>query len=1011
MKLNLHARVCLVTVIICLIVLSQINIMDRVANAASILDINMAIDKPAYNPGETVKLSVNVTLDGILQNDTLAAIEVDFPDGNLFLIRTIETGNTSGGYWKVQILDLYTCDAYGNPRTTFNRGGTAYVRLRLKNIDVVKHHVLAAFFIQCSDNTPLPQGAFYSLDVDVEGGEEIDNIKTFPISSDAPTGEAAVFASLFTNRPRNIGTPHCPGKMANFSIQTTTPPMPPQPQYSNLTFTLPEKDLPRGNYKIYGTTRHNIDTDIEIKQFTVEGPVPIITYYPSNPIVCQTITFNGSESYDTDGTITDWYWQFGDSTTAGGPLVTHIYETAGYYIVSLTVTDDDGGTNSTARFVTVLEAWPMFHHDQKRSGSSTSLAPVTNTTKWIKTIGPINTDSWMYSSPAVTPAIMGEAVFIGSTNGTIYAFNATTGTVKWTKTPAPGYRFYSSPAFAEGLVFIGADNGYIYALNATNGDTKYSITTGNSIYSSAAAVGNRVYVGSQDMRVYAFYTNGTSLWTSNATDGAIYSSPAVANGKVFVGTWNGSIYAINETTGAVMWRKNLAPNQPIYSSPTFAYGKVFIGSTDRAVYALNAESGVILWSYPTSGEIYSSPAVANDVVFIGSMDSNLYALNAVTGTLVWSRVIGQVKWSSPLIAENKVFIGTTDGKLFALREKNGEIWWSYKTDGAVDSSPAVLNDILYASSKDGKLYAFSGQMHDVAITSVTPSKTLVIQNETITINAIIWNKGSASENVNLTTSYNGTVFHSTIISITRGVEQTAQIPLNTTGVPIGNYTIRVNATLTPPIADGNPLDNTETCQIRIELGRHEINITNVTPSSSVIDPTKSIPMKNVVGRGYNVTIYVTVKNQGNFTEQNIQVDIYWSNSTYSNQTLKSLIIPELAVNAFINFNFSWNTYGFAYGNYTLSAYAKPVSGEDNVTNNIYVAGTVRIGIPGDVTSGTVPGVPEGRVDMRDIGIIAYNYNTNPSSPNWEPNMDINNDGIVNMRDIGIACFNYLKTEE
>ena len=1007
MKLNLHLRARLATVMVCLMVLSQISIMEQIANA-QILDVNLTIDKPAYSPGETVKISTNVTLDGILQNDTPVAIEVDFPDGNLFLIRTIETGDTSGGYWKVQILDLYTCDAYGNPKTLFSRDSLAGVRLKIKNMDVVKRHVLAALYTQCSDNTPLPQGAFYAFEMDVEGGEIVDYIKTLPISSDAPIGEATVFASLFTDRPRNVGTPQCPGKKANFYIETTVPLMPPQPQYCNLTFALPQQDLPRGNYKIYGTTRHNLDTEIKIKPFTVEGPVPIITYYPSNPIACQTITFDGSDSYDINGTVTDWYWEFGDGT-AKGPIVTHVYETAGDYMVGLTVTDNNGGTNSTARLVTVLEAWPMFHHDPRRWGDSTSLAPVTNITKWILTIGPTNTDSWMYSSPAVIPAIAGEAVFIGSTNGTIYAFNATSGAVKWAKTPAPGYKFYSSPAFADDLVFIGSEDGHIYALNATNGNTQYSITTGNPVYSSSAAVGNRVYVGSQDMKVYAFYTNGTSIWTSNALDGAIYSSPANVNGKVFVGTWHGTVYALNETTSAVIWSTNLTPNKPIYSSPAFAYGTVFIGSTDKTVYALNAENGSILWSYPTSGEIYSSPAVADGSVFIGSMDNNLYALDAATGTLKWSKAIGQIKWSSPLVAESKVFIGTEDGKLFALREKNGEVWWSYQTGGAVDSSPAVLNDILYASSKDGKLYAFTGQLHDVAVTNVTSSKTLVFQNETITINTVLWNKGSFNETVNLTASYNGTVFHSTIISLTRAEERTIQIPLNTTGVPAGNYTIQVNATLVPPIIDENPSDNTKTCQIRIEIGKHEINVTNVTPSTPNINLTKPIPMKNVVGQGYNVTIYVTVKNQGNFTEQNIHVDIYWSNSTRFNQTINSVVIPELAVEASVMFNLTWNTNGFAYGNYTISAYAEPVPGEDNRTNNMHVDGIVRVGFKGDV-DGITPGVPDDLCNMRDIGYVAQDFGFKPSSPDWEPNVDIDNNGVVDMRDIGIACFYFNKTE-
>jgi len=36
--------------------------------------------------------------------------------------------------------------------------------------------------------------------------------------------------------------------------------------------------------------------------------------------------------------------------------------------------------------------------------------------------------------------------------------------------------------------------------------------------------------------------------------------------------------------------------------------------------------------------------------------------------------------------------------------------------------------------------------------------------------------------------------------------------------------------------------------------------------------------------------------------------------------------------------------------------------------------------------------------------------TNPSSPNWKPNADVNNDGVCNMRDIQIAILNFNKHE-
>jgi PKD repeat protein len=66
-----------------------------------------------------------------------------------------------------------------------------------------------------------------------------------------------------------------------------------------------------------------------------------------------TASFNASDSGDTDGTIVSYAWNFGDNTTGTGVTPNHTYGQAGTYDVQLTVTDDDGSTDSVTRQVTV----------------------------------------------------------------------------------------------------------------------------------------------------------------------------------------------------------------------------------------------------------------------------------------------------------------------------------------------------------------------------------------------------------------------------------------------------------------------------------------------------------------------------------------------------------------------------------------------------------------------------------------------------------------------------------
>jgi PKD repeat protein len=58
-------------------------------------------------------------------------------------------------------------------------------------------------------------------------------------------------------------------------------------------------------------------------------------------------------STDADGQIVAWAWDFGDDATSTSQHPTHVFATAGTYHVHLTVTDDDGATDETLRFVVV----------------------------------------------------------------------------------------------------------------------------------------------------------------------------------------------------------------------------------------------------------------------------------------------------------------------------------------------------------------------------------------------------------------------------------------------------------------------------------------------------------------------------------------------------------------------------------------------------------------------------------------------------------------------------------
>jgi gliding motility-associated-like protein len=72
----------------------------------------------------------------------------------------------------------------------------------------------------------------------------------------------------------------------------------------------------------------------------------------NNPSVAQEPVYFSDFSTPT-GAITNWFWQFGDESTATGNAPTHSYANAGEYYITLTVTDNNGCTDTVTKMIDV----------------------------------------------------------------------------------------------------------------------------------------------------------------------------------------------------------------------------------------------------------------------------------------------------------------------------------------------------------------------------------------------------------------------------------------------------------------------------------------------------------------------------------------------------------------------------------------------------------------------------------------------------------------------------------
>ncbi|MGA2768170.1 MAG: PQQ-binding-like beta-propeller repeat protein [Candidatus Bathyarchaeia archaeon] len=669
------------------------------------------------------------------------------------------------------------------------------------------------------------------------------------------------------------------------------------------------------------------------------------------------------------------------------------------------------------------------------------------------------TGNYVGSSPAVSDG----RVYVGSYDGRVYCLDASTGAQVWNYVTSGVVD--SSPAVVGGRVYVGSYDGRVYCLDASTGAQVWNYTTGNYVGSSPAVVGGRVYVGSWDNRVYCLdASTGAQVW-NYTTGSAVYSSPAVADGRVYVGSGDYKVYCLDASTGAQVW--NYTTGNILASAPAVAGGRVCVSSYDGRVYCLDASTGAQVWNYTTGNYVFSSPAVADGVLYVGSGDGSVYAfgkvlrvpedyatiqaaINAATpGATVWiapgvyheSLVINKTITLIGKPGSEPIFNGGGSGIAITIVSSGsgstiaGITITSWDQGILVDGANGckIYDNIMSLINNNGVVLQGTGAVSNqvcgnmfeqdaVAIDVTSSSSSNVISQNIISLSSIglrIETSGNTicenmiSENqlgINIVNSNNNAIYHNNFMDNTIAFQlSNSTSPGNSwdNGYPSGgNYW----STWTGPDKNSGPdqnilgvsdgivdtpytvaVNNKDNYPLAKPFQLHNVGIATVTLG------------KTVVGRGYCCNITLIIVDYGLCGET-------FNMAIWVSQLRIDLQPVVLADRSSTEINFTWDTTGFLYGNYTVACVADVVPDETLTADNDYVFNVpVHVGVPGDV-SGTTPGVYDGITNMKDIAYLVSVFNTKPSSPNWQPNADVNNDGLANMKDIAVAVYYFNQHE-
>jgi outer membrane protein assembly factor BamB len=319
-----------------------------------------------------------------------------------------------------------------------------------------------------------------------------------------------------------------------------------------------------------------------------------------------------------------------------------------------------------------------------------------------------------------SPVAANGDVYVSTDAGTIDAFDAITGTARWSYAKGSPNEmccvgteaWLPAPAVASGVVYDLAGDGTLYAIDATSG-TKLWSTAGADSAGSLVVADGIVYVDSLKWLAAFNATTGAPLWSSTIGMGRAWAQdvPAVANGVIYT-TPQGltdQLYAQNATTGAVLWSAQTSETGG-GSSPAVSGGVVYV-EDPGTLFAFHAGTGVRLWSAAAGDPIgvqasSAAPAVAYDIVYETANDGTLVAFNATTGAQLWSTPAGTTGATSPIVANDVVYVGGSADTFKAFDATTGSQLWSSYVASSV-TLPIVADGVIYASLNDGTLDAYS----------------------------------------------------------------------------------------------------------------------------------------------------------------------------------------------------------------------------------------------------------------------------------------------------------------
>ena len=342
--------------------------------------------------------------------------------------------------------------------------------------------------------------------------------------------------------------------------------------------------------------------------------------------------------------------------------------------------------------------------------------------------------------------VTGARVFVGSSDGGLYAIDARSGATLWRFQSAGMVQSEVLYDATRDLVFAGSNDGALYALRAADGLLQWRFATGGPIVRKPNISGDRVlFTNEADQLFCADVATGKVVWQkarppAAGTEIAGHAGAHIVGDRVYTASSDGLALAYDVYSGREAWESidlntdsDLASAKdatkyldadatPVSMRLPTGVTAVFFAGYGGGVQAVDAIDGRRLWSFSAArgvsdlmlwreaahasrdGDALSGPEVPERTLLIAaSAMSGIWALDPKSGEARWHLKAPKGGITAPTAVAGTLAFGTGRNGLFLVSPRNGRIIDGLDLADGFTARPAAGDHGLFAFSNTGTL--------------------------------------------------------------------------------------------------------------------------------------------------------------------------------------------------------------------------------------------------------------------------------------------------------------------